>query len=255
MQRTATAKQNTERADAKEQAQLDILAWISDKNSKNENSTLDDNKVKEILTGKSYVKEAKATSFIAAKGEYEIPYSELYKSNSANNNDNPSTSPLNVLIGKQKSEIFLKKSIPIDATTNAHFYDCNFDPQSSGILDDYIEYNGEIYKITYNLDYDGENPYATSIVASVNSTDIDISQLGKNGNNIITIVHGNSIYYDEELNIGGVPSGFIEDTLFGTTYLFPYSEDGVLTGAYMLGNYDEDYSEKGYIPQFSNPTD
>ena len=231
---------------------MDIMAYIADKTANHQDASLDNAKIKEILSdNKSYVKTANDTSFTTAKGEYEIPYSELYQSNGSNNNDsNPPTSPLDVLIGKQKSEIFLKKSILIDATTSAHFYDCNFNPQSDGILDDYIEYNGEIYKVTYNLDYDGENPYATSTVASIVATDIDISGLGVNGNNIVTIVHGTSTYYDEELNIGGVSSGFIEDTLFGTTYLFPYSEDGILTGAYMLGNYDDDYSEKGYIPQF-----
>ena len=80
LQRATDAKQATERSEAKEQAQLDILDWISDKSSKNEDSTLNDSKIKAILTGKSYVKEANDSSFITAKGEYEIPYSELYKS-------------------------------------------------------------------------------------------------------------------------------------------------------------------------------
>ena len=43
------------------------------KESKNEDSTLDDSKVKDILTGKAYVKLANTTSFITSKGEYEIP--------------------------------------------------------------------------------------------------------------------------------------------------------------------------------------
>ena len=78
LQKSTEAKRATERAEAKEQAQIDIMAWITDKTSKNEDSTLDDSKVKDILTGKSYVKTANATSFITTKGEYEIPYSELY---------------------------------------------------------------------------------------------------------------------------------------------------------------------------------
>ncbi len=78
LQKATDAKQTTEKSEAKEQAQLDILAWISDKTSKNENSALNDSIVQGILDEKSYVKEAKATSFITAKGEYEIPYSELY---------------------------------------------------------------------------------------------------------------------------------------------------------------------------------
>ena len=55
------------------------MDWVVDKTAKNEDSTLNDEKVKEILSdNKSYVKEAKATSFITTKGEYEILYSELY---------------------------------------------------------------------------------------------------------------------------------------------------------------------------------
>ena len=87
LQKATDAKTNTERADAKEQAQLDILAWQSDKISKNENSELNDTVIQGILTGKSYVKTANTTSFITVKGEYEIPYSELYtKSNDLGRN-------------------------------------------------------------------------------------------------------------------------------------------------------------------------
>ena len=68
----------TEIAEAKEQAQLDILAWQSEKVSKGENSDLSDSIVKGILTGKSYVKTANDTSFITANGEHEILYSDLY---------------------------------------------------------------------------------------------------------------------------------------------------------------------------------
>ena len=79
LQKATDAKQTSERADAKEQAQMDILAWITDKTSNHEDASLDDTKVREILNdNKSYVKEAKESSFITSKGEYEIPYSELY---------------------------------------------------------------------------------------------------------------------------------------------------------------------------------
>ena len=81
LQKATDAKQTSERAEAKEQAQIDIMAWITDKTANHQDSSLDDNKIKEILTDKSYVKEAKATSFITKKGEYEIPYSELYTKN------------------------------------------------------------------------------------------------------------------------------------------------------------------------------
>ena len=85
LQKSTEAKRTTERAEAKEQAQMDIMAYIADKTANHQDASLDDAKVKGILTGKSYVKTANETSFITAKGEYEIPYSELYQSNGSNN--------------------------------------------------------------------------------------------------------------------------------------------------------------------------
>lgn len=82
LQKATEAKQTSERAEAKEQAQMDIMAYIADKTVNHQDTSLDDSKVKEILSdNKSYVKAANATSFITAKGEYEIPYSELYTAN------------------------------------------------------------------------------------------------------------------------------------------------------------------------------
>ncbi len=79
LQKATDAKQTSERAEAKEQAQMDIMAYIADKTASHQDASLDDTKVKEILSdNKSYVKEAKESSFITKKGEYEIPYSELY---------------------------------------------------------------------------------------------------------------------------------------------------------------------------------
>ncbi|HCC04094.1 MAG TPA: hypothetical protein DEP51_04485 [Clostridiales bacterium] len=80
LQKTTEAKQTTERSEAKEQARIDIMAWITDKTANHEDTSLDDSIVQGILDKKSYVKEAKNSSFITAKGEYEIPYSELYQS-------------------------------------------------------------------------------------------------------------------------------------------------------------------------------
>ena len=84
--KVTVANRTSERAKAKEQAKIDIMAWITDKSSNHEDSSLDDSKVKDILTGKSYVKNGQPgkDSFLTAKGEYEIPYSELYTL--ANNN-------------------------------------------------------------------------------------------------------------------------------------------------------------------------
>lgn len=68
---------------------MDIMAYIADKTANQEDSSLDDSRVKQILTGKDYVKTANDTSFITVKGEHEIPYSELYKSNSQKDNVSP----------------------------------------------------------------------------------------------------------------------------------------------------------------------
>ena len=86
LQKATDAKQTSERAEAKEQAQMDIMAYIADKTAKHQDTSLDDTKVKEILSdNKSYVKTANDSSFITAKGEHTILYSELYDSSKTNN--------------------------------------------------------------------------------------------------------------------------------------------------------------------------
>ena len=86
LQKATDAKQTSERAEAKEQAQMDIMAYIADKTAKHQYTSLDDTKVKEILSdNKSYVKTANDSSFITAKGEHTILYSELYDSSKTNN--------------------------------------------------------------------------------------------------------------------------------------------------------------------------
>ena len=68
------ASTQTEIAEAKEQAQMDILAWQSERLENGQDATLNDETVKAILTGKDYVKELKDTSFISVKGDHEIQY-------------------------------------------------------------------------------------------------------------------------------------------------------------------------------------
>ena len=76
--------EQTEIANAKEQAKLDILAWQSDKLEKGESADLDNTIIKGILTGKDYVGTAGDESFTTKDGKYEIPYSELYQAGSSN---------------------------------------------------------------------------------------------------------------------------------------------------------------------------
>ena len=112
LQKATEAKQTTERSEAKEQAKIDIMAWITDKVSKNENSDLDDSKIQEILTDKAYVKEAKASSFITAKGEYEIPYSELYDTTEKQQNEGGTT------LGENYSDSWIGKTIDYKSEKN-----------------------------------------------------------------------------------------------------------------------------------------
>ena len=72
------AKKQTEIASAKEQAQMDILAWQSDQLEKGQSTDLNDSIIKGILTGKDYVGTVEDESFTTKNGEYEISYSELY---------------------------------------------------------------------------------------------------------------------------------------------------------------------------------
>ena len=72
------ASTQTEIAEAKEKAQMDIMAWQSERLENGQDATLNDETVKTILTGKDYVKELKDTSFISVKGNHEIQYSDLY---------------------------------------------------------------------------------------------------------------------------------------------------------------------------------
>ena len=72
------ASTQTEIAEAKEKAQMDIMAWQSERLENGQDATLNDETVKTILTGKDYVKELKDTSFISVKGDHEIQYSDLY---------------------------------------------------------------------------------------------------------------------------------------------------------------------------------
>ena len=72
------AAEQTEIANAKEQAQMDILEWQSDKLEKGESADLDNTIIKGILTGKDYVGTAGDDSFTTKNGKYTILYSELY---------------------------------------------------------------------------------------------------------------------------------------------------------------------------------
>ena len=81
--RANDAKEQTEIASVKEQAQLDIANWIAERLQNNEDTTLDDSTIKSIIetanTGNSnkYYKELQDDKIITPSG-YEILYAELY---------------------------------------------------------------------------------------------------------------------------------------------------------------------------------
>ena len=53
--KASTAQKDTEIESAKEQAKVDIAAWIADKLENGEKAELNDSIIKSIITGKSYV--------------------------------------------------------------------------------------------------------------------------------------------------------------------------------------------------------
>ena len=81
--RATEASKQSETASVKEQAQLDIANWISDRLENGEDTTLDDITVKNIIktananNANKYYKELQNDKIITQSG-YEILYSELY---------------------------------------------------------------------------------------------------------------------------------------------------------------------------------
>ena len=105
LQKSTEAKRTTERAEAKEQAQMDIMSYIADKTANHQDASLSDEKIQEILSdNKSYVKTANATSFITTKGEYEIPYSELYTATGTTPTTSTATLPVGTYTVGQEVE-------------------------------------------------------------------------------------------------------------------------------------------------------
>ncbi len=85
LQRTTTAKQNTERAEIVENARLDILAKLSEKKGEN----LTENELEEILISPYYKTQGSLSSeenilertLTSKDGKYTIPVSEIYSGN------------------------------------------------------------------------------------------------------------------------------------------------------------------------------
>ena len=189
LQKSTEAKISSEKAEAKEQARIDIMAWITDKTANHQDASLDDEKVKEILTGKSYVKNGQPEndSFFTAKGEYEIPYSELYQSSNVTPSEpetptDKSTIILSALENvNYENDVRWKSNIRISDTSTAKFYDDDFNGTG------YIEYNGAIYKISY---------ISGGKINNIELTNIDISTLSVSEHKFDTIVSRDATYYE-----------------------------------------------------------
>ena len=134
LQKATDAKQTSEKAEAKEQAQMDIMAYIADKTANHQDASLDDAKIKEILSdNKSYVKEANDTSFITSKGGYTILYSELYNSSKTNTT---TVEDINSKIGTAVTGYSAK-----DATWRVFYADENETFLFADYIDELIDYN------------------------------------------------------------------------------------------------------------------
>jgi len=82
-----SATKETEIAEAKEQAKLDIAEWVVEQLEKGKSANITDSIIQEILTGREYVGEVQRQKFTTKKNGYEILYTDLY------NNFNTSKTP------------------------------------------------------------------------------------------------------------------------------------------------------------------
>ena len=72
------ATKETEIAEAKEQAKLDITEWLADQLEKGKSTNIKDSDIQRILERKDYVGSVEANKFTTKKNGYEILYKELY---------------------------------------------------------------------------------------------------------------------------------------------------------------------------------
>jgi len=72
------ATRETEIAEAKEQAKLDIVEWTAKQLEEGKEASVSNIIIQEILTGKEYVGSVQTEKFTTKKNGYEILYSDLY---------------------------------------------------------------------------------------------------------------------------------------------------------------------------------
>lgn len=242
LQKATDAKTSSERSEAKEQAQIDIMAWITDKTANHQDASLNDEKIKEILSdNKSYVKVAGDTSFTTAKGEYVIPYSELYKSN-----DNPPST------GQKLTEIITSedygKSTDYSVSVNGkilnnwkiflndennvyiimgEFLDASLVQNITGIETDTTNYK---YGVWHN---GNRTPFLNSLLTPNNWSFLTNGLNGATATGTPTIEQLEASYGQQSLEYGSVS---------GNLYVLPQSDNGNCD-AYWLASpeYDDDF--------------
>ena len=188
--------------------------------------------------------------------------------------DNMAYSPLDVLIGRKKKNIMFNSSISIDDTTNAKFYDSDFNT-----CDDYIEYDGKIYKVSYNIDYstitwnkvdltgmtpaqclntygafddDCEFPFNNFVVSSIVLTDIEAVSLGiVDGEfKIKTVVH-NIKNIQDTTEINQIEYFLFDSTVGDRTCALAYDLNGVLMDYPFAGGDTSYVGEYGWYVKYT----
>ena len=229
LQKSTDAKIASEKAEAKEQAQMDIMAYIADKTANHEDTSLDDEKVKGILTGKSYVKTANDTSFITAKGEYVRPYSELYQASNVTPSDPVTT---NYEVGN---------TIKIG---NEEFYIIENNENSLKLFSKQIvnPSNLVFYANRSPATYESSN-VKTIVETYVNSLEVEVQESGiltKNNVETLAEIDSSIVYTDEDWS----NAYFLKNTEseYSTYYVF---EDSIST---TYTNTDADEGPLGVRP-------
>ena len=87
--KATNAERETEIAEAKEQAKLEIAEWTATRLEEGKEANVTNAIIQKILTGKEYVESAESDKFITKKNGYEILYSDLYSSISIGGSEKP----------------------------------------------------------------------------------------------------------------------------------------------------------------------
>lgn len=103
LSKAKTVEKETEIAEAKEQAKLDIAEWTADQLEKGKSANITDNVIQEILTEQEYVGSVTTDKFTTKKNGYEILYTDLYNAFTGSSEVEESAIPGVIVTGKNKT--------------------------------------------------------------------------------------------------------------------------------------------------------